>query len=625
MYNMAQAATRAAAAPLVTAVCLLAAGCGEELDTAPREDYYHGPLLLSARIDGQSGTRAAYPAGPVKDGSTWYFSCPLAENKMSVLTATFDGSGYADLKTESGDPVELTWDKLHIAWGKGFLFVLDNVQVMSCDYNFYEIQGPDTVRIGQGVKFTEEMIDRYRAAVESEDGEINTNDVIQGYTSFTKEEEGKKVYIEIPLFHLMARLGIEVTSSVISLADEPVKVWIDHIAAESYGLNRRRSETLEKNTLFIRPFVMRGKAIYCPDSTDTEIYNHTFYLIGDENSSEKLIPKSANAGSADTFRTRRLILPPQSTHLDTDEDLRPRVYIEAGDKRYSSLLPGSVTVDGTPEAFGEFRSNEDITLVADISSDPPYISFSAKVRKWTYRGTHTLEAQQAGIYNEDDFEKAVKMFKAYAEARKTNPDDPETEKLRHGLEHYGHWDAGVFVFDFYVPLGEKESVLPEQFKVPDDEFTRGLFNVDLHAHTVYGCVGTSESEQEKGKGERDLKSKMLGMGPSGIETGEELKKALSEYCDYVKYMVSNYGDESPAVVEERMRRRALLEPYGWWDLSGKLGVLHISINADIPEDYPEDLNMTQSHANEYLQIEMNGHTVWGETDGGALKARIFGQ
>lgn len=503
---------------IIRAAVLLAAGmagaCSEETAVPVSEgEFYDGPLQIRANIEGTLETRTTYPEGQLKgDTGTWYLSAPLREytalstNVLGVLQATFNDEGYADLKDPAGNPVTLTWNDLAAGPtdnGDNYGFVLDNVLRMkgyrdnSFVDGFVRIQGNGGSADYFAVLFKDAEQTKYGAALEKEEG-INENDILQGYLSFKSGEVGNKVFLDFSLKHVMARVHVELSSSLegLDLSQKDVKVWIDRIAAKSYGMNRGRwtGARAENNTILIYPLDQTVGTMYDYTYTknDAAIYadtdEHTFYLLGSKAAGEKM--KVADG----KYCTRNLILPPQSTRNSPDEDatLRPKIYVEVDGKTYWSYLPSVITPSGSGmENFSEFKSGWDITLKGDIGGDQPYIQFTAIVKDWVGVGSYVLDSRESGIYSEADYYAAVDAFDAFYNFLGENHIDtnkPDTEeadptvnknkkKLKHALERYGHFNSsGPFVFWFFTDIQESD-------KVPEN---KKYFIVNAHGHKVFG-------------------------------------------------------------------------------------------------------------------------------------------
>lgn len=631
-YNMIRILLRAVAVPL--AACLFGACSRGETESVPGEEYYDGPLSVTARVEGTLETRTTHPDGVLQPGHDWYLSCPLKEyttgsatqdvaTGMGVLKVGFNAQGQATtFKDKDGKPVDkLTWTMMSPYESFNYLFVLDNVpHKPSALYGFYDNRVYDddaeNNNVARAVIFDEGEIGKYAAGLEQE-GEINANDIVQGYLRLPNDAAGKKVYLPLELRHLMARVRVELTAQGINLEEQEVKVWIDHVASESYAMNRLRAAELENSTLIIHPLVKgRGNNFkYNPNCTDTDIYNHTLYLLGSEEQGEKPLPSDGDR----TYLTHNLLLPPQSTHTDNSA-LRPKVHIEVAGKRYSAYLPTVITPgEGGARSFNEFQSGWDITLKADISDAPPHIILSARVQDWNYRGKWPLETRQSGIYDTVDFKNAVDVFKEYAEKKLAEQQDEDALKtLKHRLDRYGSWDdVGMFFFGFFSDIEKDNQILLTYYNVAiEDKDVRSLFGVKLNGHTVYGCVGTES------RGAGALKSKMLGSQSAGVANEATLKRALKEFEEYAQFVLDNRDNNKPDVQKQRAAWRAKLEVYGWW-VDGTYDTLHIDITNRISGEFPSDLKKINSIFKSYLEFEMNGYTVWECSTPEELKNKVF--
>ena len=364
--------------------------------------------------------------------------------------------------------------------------------------------------------------ERYRAQLEPEGDEIAPNDLLLGYWLGSGDNARNKLYIDISIKHIMSRVHVEITSPDIPDLDrKQVRVWIDHLASECYGIIRNWHAQmilpwgwLRKGHIYpsaiIYPFRLSTKPAndgkwwegwnlmrntqgsdpdgYTYDGRDETIYSNTLYLLGDKNKPEKLLPVTDETG-AKKLRTHYLIMPPQSTNFGTAH--APRLYLEIDGTCYSCNLPPVITVGGTGQTstFAEFKENQDITLSVRVSNEPPEIEFSALVYNWVDKGTWALETKRGGIYEKDDLIKAVQAFNAYV-AEQTN------EKLEHAVERYGYFKGSIFTFVFFTDLpkeGDSLDVYPSGAII--DKAGANLFDVEMNGHVIYGCSGKAEPGQ----------------------------------------------------------------------------------------------------------------------------------
>ncbi len=524
-----------AGAAMLWAAGLLAACSDEQTASVPDGEFYDGPLQIRANIEGTLATRTTHEAVDTLRSGLWYLSAPLhtytslSPNVLGVLQATFNAEGYADLKDPEGNPVTLTWNDLNPgpeANGDNYGFVLDNVPRMKGFFNnsfvdrFVRNKDLNNGREYYAVIFDDGEQTKYGAALEDETNP-NENDILQGYLSFTKEEVGKKVFLNFTLRHVMARLHVELKSSgddAVDLSQKQVKVWIDHIAAKSYGLNRGRWKgTLsESNTILIYPLDAgdEGSAYRYytkDDAADKSIYTGEFYLFGSKDQGATMTKQNG-----DYYCTRNLILPPQSTHNNPDEDatLRPKIYVEVDGRTYWSYLPSVITPDGSGmESFSEFRSGWDITLKGDISGEEPYITFTAIVKDWVGVGSYILDTRQGGIYSMEDYNAAIDAFNEYHHYIMNNSlskdpsvveSDPKKQKekmkRKHKLERYGIWNmTGLqFTFHFFADI-DNESHMPEKLidqSIPEPLNRWSRISVHRHGHTIFGCTADDDVKKK---------------------------------------------------------------------------------------------------------------------------------
>lgn len=557
--------------------CIAAAcggtACSREEAVVPAEggeELSDKPLVIRAHIEGQLETRGTVASGLLR-GQKWCLSLPLNEygggigrrgTQQDYLIADFS-KGYGEFEWHGTDintvPYELTWNKIldngdtnevtmsldnaPVYWdnitidgrkqGVGLYHKVnigwypnENREEYTDLMPFYtedeakKFHPTDYERFrGADGKFDRE---RYRAQLEPEGDEIAPNDLLLGYWLGSGDNARNKLYIDISIKHIMSRVHVEITSPDIPDLDrKQVRVWIDHLASECYGIIRNWHAQMilpwcwpSKGHIYpsaiIYPFRLSTKPAkdgkwwegwnlmrnmqgsdpdgYTYDGRDETIYSNTLYLLGDKDKTEKLLPVTDETG-AKKLRTHYLIMPPQSTNSGTA--FAPRLHLEIDGTCYSCNLPSVITVGGTGQTstFAEFKENQDITLSVRVSNEPPEIEFSALVYNWVDKGSWVLETKRGGIYEKDDLIKAVQAFNAYV-AEQTN------EKLEHAVERYGYFKGSIFTFVFFTDLpkeGDSLDVYPSGAII--DKAGANLFDVEMNGHDIYGCSGKAEPGQ----------------------------------------------------------------------------------------------------------------------------------
>lgn len=556
------------------------------------EELSDRPLIIRANIEGQLESRGTVASGLLR-GQKWCLSLPLNEYggapeskgmNQDYLIADFT-NGYGEFKWHDKEnlneivPYELTWNKiLNSGDANEVTMSLDNAPVywdnMQIEDRPLGVGLYHNVNIGWYPKdgettylmpfYTEEEAkkfhpddwkrfrwktedgkdlfdrDRYRAQLEPEGDEIAPNDLLLGYWLGSGDNARNKLYIDISVKHIMSRVHVEITSPDIPDLDrKQVRVWIDHLASECYGIIRNWHAQMILSwcwpskghiypSVIIYPFYLATKRWpeepywregwdlirntfngadyyydgdyrwYSHDGQDITIYSHNLYLLGDKDGkTEQLLPVTDETG-AEKLRTHYLIMPPQSTNSGTD--LAPRLHLEIDGTKYSCSLPPVITTAGTEQSslnFVEFKENQDITLMVTVSDAPPKIELSAQVKNWVDKGTWVLETKRGGIYEEDDLKKAVQAFNAYVKAT-------SNEKLKHAVERYGDFIGEKFIFRFFADL---EREYPKEAII--DKAGYELFDVEMNGHTIYGCIGAAEVGQDP-EGKEDLMKKMKG-------------------------------------------------------------------------------------------------------------------
>lgn len=572
--------------------CIAAAcggtACSREEAVVPAEggeELSDKPLVIRANIEGLLESRGTVASGLLR-GQKWCLSLMLNEYgggigtrgaQQDYLIADFS-KGYGEFEWHGTDintivPYELTWNKImNSGDNKEVTMSLDNAPVYwdnitiaertqgvglyhDVDIGWYSYEDDRRENTYLMPFYTEEEArkfhpedysrfrgadgkfdrERYRAQLEPEGDEIAPNDLLLGYWLGNGDNARNKLYVDISVKHIMSRVHVEITSPDIPDLDrKQVRVWIDHLASECYGIIRMWHPQMILSwcwpslghiypSAIIYPFRLSTKPAndgkwweswnlmrntqgkdpdgYTYDGRDETIYSNTLYLLGDKNETEKLLPVTDETG-AEKLRTHYLIMPPQSTNFGTA--LAPRLHLEIDGTRYSCNLPSVITEGGTGQisTFAEFKENQDITLSVRVSNEPPEIEFSALVKNWVDKGTWALETKRGGIYERDDLIKAVQAFNAYV-AEQTN------EKLEHAVERYGYFtvkegkDKDIFTFVFFTDL-EGEYPAP-----PIAEAGAERFDVEMNGHEIYGCSGKANPGQVPADKDK-LKQKMQG-------------------------------------------------------------------------------------------------------------------
>ena len=570
--------------------CIVAAcggtACSREEAVVPAEggeELSDKPLVIRANIEGLLETRGTVASGLLR-GQKWCLSLPLYEYDVdNEKNAPYQDYLIADFTRGYGEftwhdkkniseivPYELTWNKiLYRGDNKEIVMSLDNAPVywdnmqiddrplgvglyhLVCLWNngkqyentnlmpFYTEEEAKTFHPDDWERFrwktteNEENLfdrDRYRAQLEPEGDEIAPNDLLAGYWYRDNglDVKNKIRYIDISLKHIMSRVHVEIHAPNIPDIDKrSVKVWIDNLASECYGIIRTwHAEMVNGYTwehqypsVIIYPFYLTTNVSYSSnrregwdlirnteaedmethyryDGKDATIYSHKLYLLGKTDDDAKLLPVKDETGAVIAYRTHYLIMPPQSTNYGTA--LAPRLHLEIDGTKYSCGLPPVITTAGTGGSslnFDEFKENQDITLEVRVSDEPPKIELAAQVKNWLDKGSWVLETKRGGIYGVDDLIKAVKAFNAYVNAM-------SDKKLEHAVERYGDFRGGKFIFRFFTDL---EGEYPGDAIIAKAGYL--LFDVEMNGHTIYGCNGAAEVGQDP-PGKADLMKKM---------------------------------------------------------------------------------------------------------------------
>lgn len=496
------------------ALCLTAACSREEAVSDPvAVGMYDGPLTIRADIGGMLETRATHPDGNLQDEETWVLSSE-GDHYQEFFKADFS-KGYGEFEDKNG-PVEINWSSFTPTNWDDYIIGLDNGPIGwksdgGLNICYIAEKGTSFVNLaaeGDG----DEMIEKYKAQVEPEDGTMARNDFISGRYQENSSTALNKNWITIQLRHRMSRVHVEITAPIIQdLGErEDVQVWMTPLAEKCYGIERVYGD--ERIIGQNHPGVSIDKLkwveeqkewILDPDESGEKVFRSKLYLLGSDENGEALTPVD---GEEETFLTHYLIMPPQTTHLQGGrDDLRPKLYVKIGEKTFSGVIPGNITVveGNEPKLFTEFGGGQNITLKVRIDDEPPVIDIQATVRQWEDMGTWLMGTDRGGIRNEQDFKSAVEAFKEYVN-RNPQPQWTSGTEKPEPLERYGNFDftGEKFTFQFFDDFAEEEKI-PDECKIASAY--EHNFDVSLNGHTVYGVTGVDE----KGNHDAEFKQKML--------------------------------------------------------------------------------------------------------------------
>lgn len=238
--------------------------------------------------------------------------------------------------------------------------------------------------------------------------------------------------------------------------------------------------------------------------------------------------------------------------------------------------------------------------------------------------------RRRGIGTAEDLKEAIGLFNQIKENTISTEQTVLPDELERQLEKFGRWMekrwsdksyAKWFRFEFYDNIGDAGYPTGEEYKITSSYY----FDVDLRGHTVYGEKGTEityfpDTDYVVSGPECSIKNKMMGL--TGIDSSDSFKNTLNAYTDYFDAATSK--DASAAAKKKE------LYSYGWWMPWGRNGGLGGKDRSDvfytmITEDFGESedlssagLNKTESsyyvlYYNNYLHLDLNGHTVYGYT------------
>ncbi len=394
---------------------MLACSCTEEQDSVTAQQGGDNPIVLSASVNNNGQADSRVESGEIEEGQ-YYLTYTDTINKQQVLSAIFtSGVGYPYIYDTEGTGTPLKWEGVKNISGKSTL-TLDNVQ--------NQINVTD-VTLG----------DAYKAANAQED----KNDIVWGKTEEATWNTAEPVIFTLQ--HRMASVKVNIdVAEGLSLIEEEVKKGVTVSLLEI----RTTPSTFNRNT---------GVVSVNNETTKKDVKIHEGIL--------------SDNGDTDTW-----IFPPLNF-----SDGRPQLQI---------ILKDGTTYTGTiPETMlsGEESSDDNnatsrtlafeagklltirVLLVEDIE-EQPILFLPARVENWEDKGPVSIECNQLGIYNEDDYKTVVTAY---------NNDDEST------LKRYATYDKGIWTICIFASFGE-ETALNDDLKFNNDE----QLNLQLNNHTVYG-------------------------------------------------------------------------------------------------------------------------------------------
>ena len=289
-------------------------------------------------------------------------------------------------------------------------------------------------------------------------GELNTNDILLAsksqYRNGTTQDHTSN-YVHFELHHCMARVRVIVETHPDKGSFDPLDGLLEKAMVDI-------TNVVLKPYSFI-PFI--GDKTNFSDvvsiSEDGTLNNCRFDNINLLNTLYDADSEWAETGNLNQeeypdgkyFTTYDILLPPQMLR----ENDRPRLVITVPDetkpngvKTYSGVLPHVMFDDKDNQFQFEFLAEHLLTIRTMISNDLPELIFMpAKVVEWVDKGSFSLDAQQAGIYTENDFMRLIECY---------NGENPKK------LLQFGTCKNDKWVFDIFSNLSLSGDIA-EQMKV----------------------------------------------------------------------------------------------------------------------------------------------------------------
>lgn len=361
------------------------------------------PVGISASVRNPAGTRAGDDEIQLVTDGTYYFSYPQQDAAGKIYYETSpcrfsEGTGYV---YPTSSPLE--WK--HLPLLGSYDFCLDNI-VDPADPNLTEIN-----ESGNFTCIGVSLDEQYSAGVEG----ANKNDIVWGIKSQVPYKYSGT--IDIVMSHCMSRMSVTFTGEAKDMLEgKSVTVKLEGLIAGASMFNRVNGKVTLKE--------------------------------GEDAYGDIVIVDGEVLGSDDNgCTTPNLILPPQGLRTGAN---RPRLKVTVtGDDdnttTYSGVLPtGMIYTSGGYAATLEFLAGLHLELrvskLAKSVSEDEILFLPAVVRKWTDKGTYTVNSTQAGVYTSGDLENAIEAYNYLMDGGQVIDKERFEELKKYGYFLYGSID-----------------------------------------------------------------------------------------------------------------------------------------------------------------------------------------
>lgn len=359
----------------------------EGSEILPDEDNDDGiELKVSGTIARQLQARSFPNDGPVTEGNYYLSYIPATGDEYVTATVTFGNDvNYPEFGTvNTADGTPFKW--MSIGGGSVPTFYLDNVAPTGIS----DPENPNTV------VFTDN--NPYIAALY--DSISGSNDLLWSTLQVNRNTTGT---LNFNMHHNMARIMVQVyvdkTYEVDgSLNLEGATVEISNINQTPLSYNRIDGTlALNNDVSALSTLTLVG---------GTAQWNLEYQRVEIEDNPNMVL-----------YQSHSFIVPPQT--LSGDEN-RPRLTIKLTNGRsYSGILPYAMEIvddsaTGNPYPVTLYFMKEHLlTIRTLITENPPELAFMpVQVVEWVDKGNFTVEARQAGIYNEQEFSSLMSYYGA---------------------------------------------------------------------------------------------------------------------------------------------------------------------------------------------------------------------